>query len=143
MSPINNMPANSRSLNPVFSGDGQTLVWESWANNLAGQDFNQWCNLYELQAFATNSFAAPGRPFVISDPGFSSLAGLGSSANAATLIWPASAGATYQVQFTTNLNNPQWEPVTNAVTIIGTEAYLLDTAANSSQRFYRVVETAY
>lgn len=142
-SPIGDTAANSRSSNPVFSGDGQTLVWQSWANNLVGQDFNQWCNIYALQAFATNSTAGPGQPFAISGFGVSSLAGLGSSAGAETLIWPATAQATYQAQFTTNLNNPQWQPLPNAVEIIGTEGYLLDPSTNSSQKFYRVVESQF
>ena len=142
-SPIGNVPANGRSLNPVFSGDGRTLVWESWANNLAGQDFNEWCNLYSLQSFATNSAGAAGQPFAISAFGVSSLAGLGSSASASTLVWPASASATYQVEFTTNLNNPQWQPLPNSVEIIGTEGYLLDPAPNNSQRFYRVTESPF
>jgi Tol biopolymer transport system component len=142
-SPIGNAAANSRSLNPVFSGDGQMLVWESWANNLAGQDFNQWCNIYALRSFATNSTAGPGEPFTISSFGISSLASLGSSAGASTLVWPASALATYQVQFTTNLSNPQWQPVNNAVRIIGTEGYLLDPGTNDSQKFYRVIESQF
>ena len=141
-SPFANWPANGRSLNPVFSGDGQTLIWQSWADNLAGQDFNQWCNLYALQSFATNS-PGVGQPFSISAFGLSSLDSFGSSANAATLTWPASPGAAYQVQFTDNLNNPQWQPLTNAVRIIGTQGYMVDTATNESQRFYRVVEIAF
>lgn len=142
-SPLGDAPANGRSLNPVFSGDGQTLVWESWANNLAGQDFNQWCNLYALQSFATNATGGAGQPFGITDFGFSSLAGLGSSAGAATLAWSAIPGATYQVQFTTNLDNPRWQPVTNAVTIVGTEGYVLDPGPNSGQKFYRVVQPSF
>ena len=140
-SPIGNAPANGRSLTPVFSGDGQTLVWQSWANNLSAQDFNQWCNIYSLQSFATNSVAGAGQPFSISGFGFSSLAGLGSSANASTIVWPANAGAIYQVEFTTNLNNAQWQPVTNAVEIIGTEGYVLDPATTGGQKFYRVIQT--
>ena len=141
-SPLGNWPANGRSLNPVFSGDGQTLVWQSWANNLAGQDFNQWCNLYALQSFATNSSGA-GEPFSVSGIALSSLDGFGSSADAATLIWPASVGATYQVQFADNLNDPQWQALTNAARIIGTQGYMVDVVTNNSQRFYRVVEFAF
>ena len=138
-SPIGNWPANGRSLNPVFSGDGQTLFWQSWANNLTGQDFNQWCDLYALQSFATNS-SGVGQPFSISAFGLSSLDSFGSSANASTLSWPASPGATYQVQFTDNLNIPQWQTLTNAVRIIGTQGYMVDIVTNNTQRFYRVVE---
>jgi hypothetical protein len=140
-SPIGDAPANGRSLNPVFSGDGQTLVWQSWADNLVGQDFNQWCNLYALQSFATNSAGGAGQPFSIAAFSLSSLAGLGSSAAASTFVWSATADATYQVQFTTNLNNPQWQILTNGIRIIGTEGYVLDPATTGSQKFYRVIET--
>jgi len=71
------MPANGRSLNPVFSADGQTPVWESWANNLAGQDINQWCNPYILQTFGTNLTAGAGQSFATAGFGVSSLASLG------------------------------------------------------------------
>jgi Tol biopolymer transport system component len=137
-SPFGNWPANGRSLNPVFSSDGQTLVWQSWANNLAGQDFNQWCNLYALQSFAANS-AGVGQPFSISAFGLSSLASFGSSASTSALTWPAGPDVTYQVQFTDNLDNPQWQILTNAIRIIGTQGYMMDTDINNSQRFYRVV----
>jgi hypothetical protein len=131
-------PANGASLSPVFSGDGQRLFWQSWANNLAGQDFNQWCNLYALQSFATNS-SGNGEPFNISAFGISSLASLGSAASAATLAWPASPDANYAVQFTDKLEEPDWQTLTNGIQIIGTQGYLLDVLTNSSQRFYRVV----
>jgi len=71
------MPANGRSLNPVFSADGQTPVWESWANNLAGQDINQWCNPYILQTVGTNLTAGAGQSFATAGFGVSSLASLG------------------------------------------------------------------
>jgi len=135
---IGNWPANGRSLNPVFSGDGQTLVWQSWANNLAGQDFNQWCDLYALQSFATNT-SGLGQPFNISAFGVSSLASFGSSSRASTLTWPTSPSADYVVQFTDDLENPNWQTLTNGIRIIGTQGYMLDVTTNSSHRFYRVV----
>ncbi|MGH8023280.1 MAG: hypothetical protein ACRED1_06850, partial [Limisphaerales bacterium] len=142
-SPIGDTPGNGDSSMPIFSADGQTLVWQSWANNLAGQDFNQWCNIYALQSFATNFNGGPGQPFAISGYGLSSLAAFGSSAAGSTLVWPADPGENYQVQFTTNLNDPQWQFLTNAVEIIGAEGYLLDPAPNGNQRFYRVTESAF
>ena len=138
VSPLGNWPANGRSLNPVFSRDGQTLLWQSWASNLAGQDFNQWCDLYALQSFATNA-TGPGQSFNISAFGIVSLAGQGSSARASMLSWPSQAGVNYQVQFTDDLNPAQWQPLTNGIRVIGTQGYLVDTPTNASQRFYRVV----
>ena len=37
---------DSRSLAPAFSGDGQTLVFQSWASDLVAQDFNQSSDLF-------------------------------------------------------------------------------------------------
>jgi hypothetical protein len=44
--------ANNRSLMPVFSGDGQTLVFQSWASDLLAQDFNQGSDLFALKLSA-------------------------------------------------------------------------------------------
>ena len=35
------MAGNNRSFAPQFSGDGQTVVFQSWASDLVAQDFNQ------------------------------------------------------------------------------------------------------
>jgi len=40
--------ANNRSLNPVFSGDGKTLVFQSWASDLVTQDGNEGGDLFAL-----------------------------------------------------------------------------------------------
>jgi Tol biopolymer transport system component len=42
----NSAPANQRSWSPVFSGDGRTLVFASWASDLVGSDFNQLSDLF-------------------------------------------------------------------------------------------------
>ena len=41
--------ANNRSGYPVFSGDGQTVVFQSWASDLAPQDFNQSGDVFALK----------------------------------------------------------------------------------------------
>jgi WD40-like Beta Propeller Repeat/Bacterial TSP3 repeat len=40
LSQAGNVTANNRSLNPVFSPDGQTLFFQSWASDLTTQDYN-------------------------------------------------------------------------------------------------------
>jgi Tol biopolymer transport system component len=137
-SPFGGASANGLSLNPVFSGDGQTLFWQSWANNLAGQDFSPWGNLYALQSFATNS-AGPGQPPVITGIGLVSLAGFDSSGTGATFSWPATTNANYLLQFTDDLTNPQWQTLTNAARILGTQGYATDPVTTNSHRFYRLV----
>lgn len=138
-SPYGNWPANGRSFSPVFSGDGQTLVWQGWANNLAGQTFNQGCNLFALQAFATNS--ADSQPsFGISAFGLSSLAGMGSSANVPALVWQTWPGSNYLVQFKNTLTDPDWQNLTGAIRLIGNQGFVVDPTPDSAQRFYRVLE---
>jgi hypothetical protein len=41
--------ANNRSLMPVFSGDGRTLVFQSWASDLLAQDFNRGADLFAFK----------------------------------------------------------------------------------------------
>jgi len=138
VSPFNNAGANGLSLNPVFSADGQTLFWQSWANNLAPQTFNQYANIFALQSFATNS-GGPAGSFAITSFGLTSLYGFATTGNAATLAWTLGTNTNYQVQFTTNLANPQWQTLTNASYVLGNQGYLLDTGATNGQRFYRVI----
>lgn len=42
---------DNRSLTPVFSGDGRTLVFASWASNLAADDFNHFSDLFAYAFF--------------------------------------------------------------------------------------------
>jgi Tol biopolymer transport system component len=42
-------PANNRSQAPVFSGDGNTLVFSSWASDVLAQDFNRGRDVFALQ----------------------------------------------------------------------------------------------
>jgi Tol biopolymer transport system component len=44
--------ADNRSLTPLFSGDGKSLVFQTWASDLPGQDFNQFCDLFQLNLAA-------------------------------------------------------------------------------------------
>src|SRR5262249_20901687 len=120
------------------SRDGQTLVWQSWANNLAGQDFNLWGDIYVLQTFATNSITPHG-PFSITDIALSSLAEFSGSGNAITLTWPLGSGTNYLVLFKNNLNDPLWQ--TNAATarLLGNQGFAIDVSPAAANRFYRVV----
>ena len=40
---------DNRSLTPVFSGDGRTLVFASWASNLATNDFNHFSDVFAFE----------------------------------------------------------------------------------------------
>jgi Tol biopolymer transport system component len=113
------LPADNRSLNPVFSGDGRTLFFQSWADDLVPQDFNHGDDVFALALLYASISSVPGQ--------------------GPTLTWPARPGETYQVQFKANLDEPVWQNVTGTVTVSGNHANLTDVAPSAEQRFYRVV----
>jgi hypothetical protein len=55
-----------------------------------------------------------------------------------TIAWSATSGQTYQVQFTTNLAQPNWTDL-GIVTATNSTATISDTLGASSQRFYRTL----
>lgn len=113
-------PGDNRSLSPVFSGDGRTLFFQSWASDLVPQDFNQSGDVFEL-AFLYVSIS-PARV-----PG-----------QGPTLTWPARPGESYHVQFKNSLSDATWQPVIGSVTIVGNQAHLTDLAPADGERFYRI-----
>jgi hypothetical protein len=115
-----NAAADNRSLMPVFSGDGQTLLIQSWAADLAAQDCNQ----------TSDVFAYP-MPTVTLLP--AAVQGQGP-----TLTWPVIPNLNYQMQFKNNLGDPLWQKA-GTVTIIGNQGLFVDPLPNPGQRFYRLV----
>ena len=128
-SQFGNRSGDNRSLLPFFSGDGQTLVFESAASDLVTNDWNRASDL-----FAFNLFAAGMIPtfYVQVSPG-------ASPNQNPTLIWPVQAGKTYQVQFKNNLTDPVWQTLPSDVTILGSTAYFTDSTPVTGQRFYQIV----
>jgi Tol biopolymer transport system component len=112
-------PANNRSLTPVFSGDGRTLFFESWASDLVAQDFNWASDVFALGFLYVSVSTTPG-----SGP---------------MLTWPVRPGQTYQVQFKNDPSDATWQTVTGTITIQGNQAQVTDLAPAAGQRFYRVV----
>jgi hypothetical protein len=55
----------------------------------------------------------------------------------ALLEWPATAGRNYQMLFTTNLVNPNWEPCPANMGVVGNIGYFSLQATNT-QQFFRV-----
>jgi hypothetical protein len=111
--------ANNRSLAPVFSGDGRTLVFRSWGSDLTTGDYNQSGDLFAF-AFLYAAITA-------------------TNGVSPTISWPVSSGQTYSVEYKDDLNDANWHPVSGSVTIIGNQGYLTDTPLTSEHRFYRVV----
>ena len=109
------------SLIPVFSGDGATLCFESWAPDFVALDFNQ-----SSDVFAFSFLSASVAPAVTPGQG-------------PWISWPYTPGKNYQVQFKDNLSDPAWKEVSGTITNSGNKGYLQDQLPSGSQRFYRVV----
>lgn len=114
-------PGDNRSAMAIFSADGRTLFFQSWASDLVPMDFNHAGDVFSL-AFL----------YASTSPGSSAVVG-------PTLTWPSRPGETYRVQFKDNLGDPSWQDVSGTVTVTGNQASLTDTAPAVGQRFYRVV----
>jgi Tol biopolymer transport system component len=112
-------PGNNRSVAPVFSGDGRTFFFQTWASDLIAADFNQTADVLALSFLYALISTAPGQ--------------------GPTLSWPARPGESYQVQFKNNLGDIPWQDVVGTVTIVGSQAQLTDLSPSAGQRFYRVV----
>jgi Tol biopolymer transport system component len=119
--------ANNRSLTPMFSGDGTTVFFESWASDLVPFDFNGWSDIFAVSLLSSGTVPlfrtaiAPGP-----SPGI-------------WISWPVAPGKSYRVQFKNTLADPAWQDAAGSVTLVGTHAYLNDLPAPGGQRFYRVV----
>jgi hypothetical protein len=69
------------------------------------------------------------------------LAGVAATANQVSLTWNALAGLGYQVQYTTDLVNPNWINLGSAMTASSNTLTLSDTnsVAIAPERFYRLL----
>jgi Tol biopolymer transport system component len=119
--------ANNRSLTPVFSGDGTTVFFETWASDLVPYDFNRWSDIVAVSLLSSGAV-----------PLFSAAIVPGPSPGI-WISWPAVAGKSYGVQFKNTLTDPAWQDLPGNVTLVGAHAYLNDLAVPGSQRFYRVI----
>jgi Tol biopolymer transport system component len=129
--------ANSYSLRPVFSADGRTLFFQSWASDLAGNDFNNGSDIFALDLTAL--------PVTISGGGstnasvfYAQFFPAGSVTQYPVVSWPLAAGQTYGVQFKNNLTDPVWQNLSGNITFIGDTGYLNDQSPAPNQRFYRI-----
>jgi hypothetical protein len=123
-----NGSAANRSLLPQFSGDGQTLVFESAASDLVTNDWNRASDVFAFNLYTAGMISTF---YVQISPS--------SSPNQnPTLIWPVQSGKSYQVQFKNNLTDPAWQALPGNVTILGGTAYFTDPTPVTGQRFYQI-----
>jgi hypothetical protein len=134
-----NATASDRSLKPVFSGDSQTLYFQSWASDMSGNDFNGNSDIYALDlALALTGFNGGGSPGPASRP-FVQLIPIGTFGSNPVISWPLASGETYQVQFKTNLTDSAWLNLPGNAAFIGATGYFGDPSPAPGQRFYRIV----
>ena len=127
---------DTESLRPVFSGDSQTLFFQSWASDIAAQDFSAGGKIFALSLPSLYTTPAPP-PLNVGFGGNSPAQGI--VGQGAVITWPAAAGKTYQVQYKNDLNDSVWQVLNAGVTIEGNQGYVRDTSGPSPQRFYRIV----
>jgi hypothetical protein len=108
-------------LKPLFTGDGRQVLFQSWASDLVGFDFNQGGDVFAYAMFYAQ--IVPGT----------------SPTQGPTLSWPAVPGKTYRVQFRGHLGVATWQEAGGTVTIVDDTAYFTDPAPGAGQRFYRVI----
>ncbi len=130
VSEYGNTSADARSLRPVLSADGQTLVFQSLAADLVPQDGNQGYDLFALSLYSSNSLSS-----------FSVGILQPSAGQGPTLTWPVVTGVSYQVQFKNHLNDAFWQVLNGNVTLVGNQGYVTDLAPATGQRFYRILGT--
>ncbi len=129
VSRFGNFAADNRSLCPIFSADGQTLVFQTWASDLAGADFNHGSDVLTYSLYSSAPiplFCAAIYPG--STPGQSPW-----------ITWQAVPGRSYRVQFKNSPDESNWQELGGSVTILGNQGYCQDLAPAATHRFYRIV----
>jgi hypothetical protein len=135
-----NSTADDRSLKPVFSSDGRTLFFQSWASDISGNDYNNGSDIFALDLTALPMTTSNGGGVTnYASVFYVQLVSTGIFNSNPTLTWPLAAGKSYQVQYKTNLTDPVWLNLPGDVTFIGATGYLSDPLPSSGQRFYRIV----
>jgi Tol biopolymer transport system component len=123
-----NTKADNPSANPIFSADGQTLIFQSWASDLVAGDFNHSGDLFVVRIFSSGLI-----------PLFSITIIRGEPPGSVWLTWPAVPGKSYRAQFKNNFNDAMWQDHGGHVIIVGNQGFLNDLGGGSPQRFYRVI----
>jgi Tol biopolymer transport system component len=137
-----NGSADDRSLKPVFSADGRTLFFQSWASDIAGNDFNSGSDLFALDLTGLPMTTGTGGGATNAASGFAAqliLPAAGASIAVPVLSWPLASGKSYQVQFKTNLTDAVWLSLPGNATFIGDTGWFNDALPSPGQRFYRIV----
>jgi Tol biopolymer transport system component len=112
---------NDRALNPVFSGDGQSLVFLSWNTGLSPQSYGFASEVFEYPIFHLSVATRV-------------------TADGVWISWPTVAGMSYRADYSEDLTTPNWQPVAGTIVNQGDTGSILDTASTAARRFYRAVQ---
>jgi hypothetical protein len=115
-------PADNQSRSPLFSSDGQILIFESTASDLIDNSFGFTPNLFVFSPYPPPVFAAS----------------ITVDVQGAHLKWPVEVGKSYQVEFKDALSDP-WQGLSGSVNLVGRKAAFDDLTLGVAQRFYRIV----
>ncbi len=140
--PLGATVANNWSRQPEFSGDGSTLVFQSYASDLANEAFNGIGAVFALNMSPapTNSTGTNVTLFARLT-GFTPLSqqGQGVAGGNPVIQWQSGTGNSYQVQYCTNMNNPVWQTVNGNMVLVGNNGQIIDLTPAAGQKFYRIV----
>jgi hypothetical protein len=120
--------ADSETVAPLFTGDGRTLIFQSWAADVATNSLSFNSSLYSV-SLVTSGTITP----------FSVVILPANSGHGPTVNWSAAVGRSYQVQFKNDLADPDWQTVSGNIVIIGSQGSFTDRVPLVTQRFYRVM----
>jgi hypothetical protein len=132
--------ANFWSQEPGFSGDGSTLVFQSYASDLSSLAFNEFGAVFALNLSSftvTNSTGSNAVFYAQINVGGAS--GQNSPNANPAINWQATPGTSYQVQYADDLANPVWQNVNGNTVFIGNNGQITDLTPSVSQRFYRII----
>jgi WD40-like Beta Propeller Repeat len=135
-----NSGANYWSLEPEFSADGNTFVFQSYASDLSSLAFNRFGAIFAFNISSSASTNSTGANTAINVQinGFG-VPGQNSGNMNPVISWPVASGNSYQVQFTDSLLNPVWQNVDGNTIFVGNSGQIIDLTPATSQRFYRII----
>jgi hypothetical protein len=124
----------------LFAPDGRLIDGITFPNQKDDVSYGRWPDGAGSTFFSMdqptprggNALAATNPP-----PRFSATAAVAN--DVITIAWPAVVGKTYQVQFSTDLNNGGWQPLGANIVASSSSGSKTDSLA-ATQRFYRVLQ---
>jgi hypothetical protein len=120
---------NGASSKPILAADGRTVAFQSFASDLVEGDFNDRRDVFVVRLGDADTGGEGLRILTLTF-----LTG-----GARKILWSATPGQMYRVQFKNSLTDAGWNDVAGTITANGTTACQADgNGVLGDQRFYRV-----